>query len=116
MVERGAYRSPTPAGETRWESRRRGELSLHAVGARLPENRVDAFDQLAGTERLRDVIVGADLEADLLIDVPSLGRQQDHRDVARLGLGLEHLAGLVAVELRHHDIEHDQVRMLGARL
>src|SRR5258706_6649880 len=48
-------------------------LGLHTVRTGLAQDRVDALDQLAGTERLGDVVVRADLEADLLIDVASLG-------------------------------------------
>src|SRR5439155_16006802 len=55
-------------------------------------------------------------EPDLLVHVATLGRQQDDRDVLGALFGLEQLAGLVAVELGHHDIQHDQVGLLAARL
>ena len=35
--------------------------------------------------------------------------EEDHRDVARLRIGLEAPAHLVAVQSRHHDVEQDQV-------
>src|SRR5262245_22054940 len=89
---------------------------LHALLVGLAEDRVDALHQLSGAEGLGDVVVGAHLEAHLLIHVAPLRGEQDHRDVARLLVALERLAGLVAVELRHHDVEHDQVGLLGLRL
>jgi 5-methylcytosine-specific restriction endonuclease McrA len=94
----------------------RNALGLHALlrGA-VAENGVDALDQLAGAERLGDVVVRAHLEADLLVHVATLGRQEDDRHVLGLRIGLEALARLVAVELRHHDVQHDEVRLLRPR-
>jgi len=36
--------------------------------------------------------------------------QKDHRDVSGAGGGLELAAHLVAVHIRHHDVQKDQVR------
>src|SRR4030065_76955 len=74
-------RARTGPGTRRGERALRG-LRLHAVGAGLTEYGVDALDQLARAERLGDVVVGAHLEADLLVDVTALGREQDDGDVA----------------------------------
>ena len=46
---------------------------------RPPENRFDASDELADVERLREIVVGADLEADDLIDVIVTRRDHDDR-------------------------------------
>ena len=64
-------------------------------------------DQLPRVERLRHVIIGADLQAHDAVDVVAAGREDDDRDVAGLA---ELLADGQAVHLRHHDVEHDQVR------
>ena len=44
-------------------------LALRAVGRRAAQDRAHARDELARVERLRHVVVGADLEADDLVDV-----------------------------------------------
>src|SRR5262245_27461312 len=69
----------------------RGGSGLHAMRARLAENRVDPFDQLARAERLGDVVVGAHFEADLLVHVATLRGQQNDRDLAGAFLGFEQL-------------------------
>ena len=55
--------------------------TLRLVGlAPLPaQHRLDAGQQLRAAERLRDVVVGADLEADDPVDLVALGREDDHR-------------------------------------
>ena len=75
-----------------------------------------ALDQLVRAEGFGDVVVGADLAAELLIDLPSLCGEQDDGDVLGGGIVLDHAAGLVAVELRHHDVEDDEVGLLVAHL
>jgi hypothetical protein len=57
-----------------------------------PRSWLIRLDELPRAERLRDVVVGAHVEAHLLVDVPALGREQDHRDLARLRIGLDGLA------------------------
>src|SRR6516162_4415831 len=77
---KGCARKEAAAGEALTEivsGHLSQSLGLHAVRAGLAEDRVDPFDELARAERLGDVVVGADLEADLLVDVTTLGRQQD---------------------------------------
>src|SRR6185295_18371177 len=44
-------------------------LLLAALRRRAAEDRLDARDELARVERLREVVVGADLEPDDLVDV-----------------------------------------------
>src|SRR5204863_9496796 len=54
--------------------------------------------------------------AQLLIHIPPLGGEENDRDVPGLGARLDGLADFVSVELRHHDVEHDQVGLLGLEL
>src|SRR5882672_30209 len=82
----------------------------------LAEQLIDPFHQLARAERLRDVVVRADVEAQLLVDVPSLRGKEDHRNVLGRRARLDALAHLVAVELGHHDIQHDEVGLLRLHL
>ena len=42
------------------------------------------------------------------------GRDHDHRDMPQLLVGLELLEHLVAVQLRHHDVQQDEIEPLGA--
>ena len=71
--------------------------------------------QLGRVERLDQVVVGARPQAaDLLLDLAFSG-EHDDRDVAGGPfLGPDLRRHLVAVELREHDVEEDQVRSLGA--
>src|SRR5688572_20210347 len=56
-------------------TRRSRRLALR----RAPQYRLDASDELARVEGLRQVIVGADFEADDAIDVVALGGEHDDR-------------------------------------
>src|SRR5918994_93375 len=71
-----------------------------------PQHRLDAAAELAHRERLRDVVVGAELEAEDLVDLLGLGREHDDRHrAARADLA----AHVEAVHLGHHHVEHDEV-------
>lgn len=59
-----------------------------------------------------DVVHATGFEALGLVAHVGQGRDEDHRDAAGLGPGLELAANVVAVELRHHDVQQDQVRGL----
>ena len=73
-----------------------------------PQHRVDARDELARVERLRQVIVGAHLEADDAIDVLALrGQHDDGRRVARAAQAPAHRQAVLAGQ---HQVEHEQVR------
>ena len=50
---------------------------------RAPQHVAHPRRQLARRERLDDVVVGAELEADDAVDLVGAGGEQDHRDVAR---------------------------------
>ena len=79
-----------------------------AVGA--AQERLDPAHQLAQAERLGQVVVGAELEADDLVDLVVACRQ--HQD-GRLGAGrAEPAQDLEAVDARQAHVEHDEVRRL----
>src|SRR5207247_10699174 len=73
------------------------------------DERTDPAAELADRERLRDVVVGAELETDHLVELVVSGREHDDRDAA---LGPETPADLEPVEPRQHQVEHDEVDLL----
>ena len=76
------------------------------VGA--PQQRLDAAHQLAQPERLGQVVVGAQLEADDLVHLLVARGEHEH---GRLGAGgAQPAEGLEAVDAGQPDVEHDEVR------
>ena len=65
--------------------------------------------ELADRERLRDVVVGAELEPEHLVQLVVAGGQHDDRHAARRP---QALADLEPVQLRQHQVEHDEVEAL----
>jgi len=82
-------------------------LGLPPLRSRAAQDRLDAGDELTRVERLRQVVVGADLEADDLVDVLVSGGQHQDRNVRALA---DAPADLDPVDVREHQIEHDQRR------
>ena len=80
---------------------------------RPPQQRTDARAELADRERLRDVVVGAELEPDHLVELVVAGSEHDDRHGA---LGPQALADLEPIEAREHDVEHDEIDRLGVEL
>src|SRR3954470_11242418 len=80
-------------------------LEIAAVGRRAAQDRLHARDELPRVEGLRQIVVGTDLEADDLVDVLVARGQHQDRHVARLANALRHLD---AVDVRKHEVEHDQ--------
>ena len=74
-----------------------------------PQHRLDPRHQLPRGERLGDVVVPAQFQPQHAVDLIIAGRQEDDRRAAGLA---DTAADLGAVQLRHGDIEHDQVRPL----
>ena len=72
----------------------------------------DAAPELADQERLRDVVVRAELEPEHLVELVVARGEHDDRDGA---LRADPLADLEPVDLREHDVEHDEVDLLLAR-
>ena len=67
---------------------------------------MDAGHELTGAERLGEVVVGADGQADDEVGLGIAGREHQHRDRA---LALDLAAHVEAVETREHEVEHHQV-------
>ena len=78
----------------------------HAAAA-PPQDGLQPGEQLARIERLRQIVVGAELEADDAVGLLALGGQHQHRHVGRRA---DAPAGLEAVEVGKHDVEDDRVR------
>jgi hypothetical protein len=77
-------------------------------GSGPAEHRADPGDELAGGERLGQVVVGADPRADQLVDLLGAGGQ--HHDVG-VAEGPDPPAGLDAVHPRQHEVQHDHLRL-----
>ena len=75
------------------------------------QRRAHARDELGQLERLRHVVVCAELEADDDVDRVARGREDHDRDAARLA---DLPADLVAVEPGQHEVEDDEVERLAA--
>ena len=73
------------------------------------QERPHSTTELADRERLRDVVVRAELEPEHLVELVVPGREHDDRHRAR---GAKPLAHLEAVELRQHQVEDDEVDVL----
>jgi hypothetical protein len=85
-----------------------GGIREVAVGA--PEQGLDPAHQLAQAERLGEVVVGAEFEADHLVDlVVARGQDEDRHLGARRA---EPAEDLEAVHARQADVEHDEVGRL----
>ena len=98
------------------DRRRRDGVSAPPVGARPaldpPQQRVDAGDELARAERLGQVVVGADAEADDEVGLGVAGGEHQHRDRP---VALDRSAHLEAVEAGEHEVEDHEVGVELAR-
>ena len=74
------------------------------------EDRPDPGDELARAERLGEVVVGPDREADQFVDLLGLRGQHDDVGVAERA---DLAADLDAVDPRQHQVEDDDIWMLG---
>ena len=84
-------------------------LVATAVGRGAAQNALDPGDELARIERLRQVVVGADLETDDLVHVLVASGQHQDRDVGALAHAA---ADLEAVHVGQVEVEDDQRRRL----
>jgi hypothetical protein len=73
----------------------------------------DARQQLAGAERLDQVVVGAGLQPLHARLLAGAGRQEDHRDRAGPGVGPQRAQQAEPVEARHHHVGQHQFRRAG---
>lgn len=87
-----------------------------ARGARPPEQRVDAREQLVGLERLDHVVVPAEQQPGRAVErLRAFARDEHDRQASRPFTTPQPPDDLVPREVRHHDVEHEQVRRLPAR-
>jgi hypothetical protein len=70
---------------------------------------LDPLQQQPLAERLVDVVVGPEVEAEDLVDLVVLGGQHDHRDLGGLAQAAQHFH---AVHARHLDVQDHQVGRL----
>jgi len=77
-----------------------------------PQQRLHPRQQLAHAERLRDVVVGAALEADDFVRLAIAGRQHQNGRIAALAFRAQRAAHRHAVEARQHHVENDDVEAL----
>ena len=80
----------------------------HRVRAAAAQDIVDAQDQLARIERLRQIVVGARLEPGNA--ALRLRKRRQHED-GQTSLGAQRSRQVDAVLTRHHDVEHDEVEL-----
>jgi hypothetical protein len=91
-------------------------LERLALGEELDEHR-DLRPQDLGRERLEDVVDGPHRVAAEHVNVAAvIGGQEDDRRVARALALADERGGLVAVEVRHRDVEQDQREVAGEDL
>ena len=83
--------------------RRRGQARLRAQAA---QDGADAGNHLARAERLGNVIVAAEFEADDAVDLVGTGGQEQDRDV---GLPAQTAADVETADIGQADIEDDQI-------
>src|SRR5919108_1335424 len=88
----------------------RNRLGLGGIRCRAAHDGVDPRQHLAHRERLGDVVVGAQLEADDLVDLGVFGRDHDDRHAARLA---QRPAEVEPAHSGQHQVEQDQVRSRG---
>ncbi len=88
-------------------------LEIAPLGRGPAQDRLDPSDELARIERLRQVVVGTDLEPDDLVHVLVASGQHQDRDIGCLAQTPAHLD---PVDVRKHQVEHDQGRGVRRRL
>ena len=84
------------------------------VPAFLLEAGSDARFQQNRIEWLRQIVLGAELDAPDGAAQLIERRDHDHRDVPQLRVHLHALQHLIAIEPRHHDVEEHEVDRLGS--
>ena len=92
----------------RCEDRRCSSTRSVSSAARAPQQRAHPRHQLGGAERLRDVVVGADLEPEQLVALAGPRRHHEDRDVAVAADAARHLE---PVEPGQAEVEHDERRL-----
>ena len=83
------------------------------IGVHAAQQRAGAGDQLARAERLDQVVVGAQLQADdAIFDLALSGKHDD----GHIGVVADGAADALAGDAREHEVEDDQVEVMLAEL
>lgn len=102
------------------------ETFLHGIDERAPEIgfpvaetghlqiRAHPSQQLHGGKRLGQVVIGPRFQATYRSFLAGPCRQHHHRDRRCLRIGSQTGQQTESVEIRHHDVGQDQVRMVSA--
>ncbi len=89
----------------------RGVAGLDDLGRRAAvdtaEDGLDASDELGRRERLGEVVVATQLEAEHPVDLPVARGEEDHGDLRRLAQSLAHFE---PVDVGQTDVEDDETR------
>ena len=90
-----------------------GSLGLDRVVIPLDaKERTDTHEELVVVERLRDEIVGTGFDRSLFLGADAR-RDHDHREHRGLVVRAKPPADGVSVDVRHHDVEENEIRFLG---
>src|SRR4029077_2507724 len=81
--------------------------SLSRADGQAPQEGLNTRNQLGGLERLRDVVVGAEIESNNLIDRLIPDRQ--HQNRSRHPLLADAAANIESAAIRQHDIQDNQI-------
>ena len=84
----------------------------HLVGKgrmRSPEKRANAADQLAWGKRLRDIVVGPDVEAERAVSFLAAGAEHDDRKLAGFGARAQRPANVDSRHMRHHPVDDHKI-------
>jgi len=112
QVAPGGVEPPLGEAQLARIARWRG-LEVRGQGARSPQDRADAREQLARHEGLGQVVVGAHLEADDAVHVLAARGQHQDGGVGVCAAGRAQVAAQAeAVLARHHHVEHDEVDLV----
>ena len=88
-------------------------MSRRLRRTRPSKERLDAGDQLAGRERLGEVVVGSEFEPDDSVHLLPFGREEEDRKAGRLLVPAEPPQDLEAGKARQHDVQNEEVRRAG---
>src|SRR5207302_3377288 len=112
----GPFQKKCSRSVSTWAERRMAVRSRSggARGGAFGEDGAYPLSDLAWAEGLGHVFVRAAKQAALAIDLLALGAQHDHVGLLEAGVLLDLLAHLVAVHVRHHDVEKHERRTQAA--
>src|SRR5205085_11041781 len=91
-----------------------GQDRAGAASARLGQEAPHPVDEVDGIAGFGDVVGGAGLEAELDVERRGLGRQEDHGRTTQVVVSHQLAHHLHTVELRHHDVENNDIGLPGA--